>query len=81
VLQDRNQTCGDPEDNFRTIAAYWTSYAQSIGFKDTVFGSKDVAAMMILMKVSRLATSPGKLDHWVDIAGYGACGADVSKAS
>jgi hypothetical protein len=38
----------------------------------------DVAAMMILMKVSRITTSPGKEDNWVDIAGYAACGAEVT---
>jgi len=81
VLHDRNATHGDPEDNFKTIAEYWTSYARSIGFKDITFTSKDVAAMMVLMKVSRLATSPEKLDHHVDIAGYAACGAQCAKAS
>lgn len=76
VTQDRNKDYGDPEDNFSTIAEYWWTYLHSKNlFADTgVLTATDVAAMMILMKCSRLATNPDKEDHWVDIAGYAACG-------
>lgn len=37
---------------------------------------KDVAIMMMQLKMSRLSWSPWKRDHWVDIAGYAACGWD-----
>lgn len=36
----------------------------------------DVAIMMTLLKTSRLAWSPTKEDHWIDSAGYSACGAE-----
>lgn len=36
----------------------------------------DVAIMMNLLKTSRLAWSPTKEDHWIDTAGYAACGAE-----
>lgn len=36
----------------------------------------DVGAMMILLKISRSCVSPGKGDHWVDLAGYAACAYD-----
>lgn len=78
VTKDRNQDYGNPEDNFSTIANYWTTYLQSkhlIPRSENLVAS-DVAAMMILMKCSRLATSPNKLDHWIDIAGYSSCGGD-----
>jgi len=42
-----------------------------------LIGPEDVAIMMTLLKVSRLSWSPEKRDHWVDIAGYAACGADT----
>ena len=77
VTQDRNKDYGDPEDNFQVIAQYWYSYLGSRGLIDVGAGlltATDVAAMMILMKCSRLATSPDKEDHWTDIAGYAACG-------
>lgn len=68
VSKDRNTDYGDPEDNFRDIAELWSVYK---GFD---FTAHDVAVMMILVKVSRLKTSPDKEDHWIDIAGYAACG-------
>lgn len=36
----------------------------------------DVAIMMAQLKMSRLSWSPHKYDHWVDLAGYAACGWD-----
>jgi len=37
-----------------------------------------VPVMMILLKISRLAHTPGNADHWVDIAGYCAIGAECA---
>jgi hypothetical protein len=34
----------------------------------------DVAALMMLLKISRLSWTPNKADHWLDIAGYAGCG-------
>lgn len=33
--------------------------------------------MMSLLKIARTATGAAKLDNWVDIAGYAACGAEL----
>jgi hypothetical protein len=38
----------------------------------------DVAWMMVLLKASRSTVSPTKFDHYVDAAGYAACGADCA---
>ena len=38
--------------------------------------SRDVAVMMILLKIARVASSK-KSDNWVDIAGYAACGGEI----
>lgn len=49
--------------------------------KDYLVGqisAEDVAIMMMLLKVSRLSWSPDKRDHWVDAAGYAACGAQCA---
>jgi hypothetical protein len=40
----------------------------------------DIAAMMVLMKVARLAETPNHADSWRDVAGYAACGARASGA-
>ncbi len=82
ITKDRNTTHGEPEDNFRTIAGYWNYYLRSIGIDFINVGRTlechDVAAMMILMKISRLATSPEVADHWIDIAGYAGCGGGIA---
>ena len=57
VLHDRNATHGEPENNFRDIAAYWSIYLKQ------EIKPHDVAAMMILVKVSRVTTSPGSPDR------------------
>lgn len=79
VLSDRNADYGDPEDNFADIAALWTEYVRMQTphhLRDMVepFSRTDVAVMMVLTKIARAVTSPCKADHWVDIAGYAACG-------
>ena len=78
VCGDREQDYGSPENNFATIANLWTNYLNA-EFKSFNFmlGPGDVAAMMILLKVSRIASGNGKNDNWVDIAGYSACGGEL----
>ena len=38
---------------------------------------KDVAAMLGLLKIARVATGHGKADNWIDLAGYAACGGEL----
>lgn len=80
VMKDRNATHGDPEDNFNNIAKYWNAYFQSKDPKPIMkeITPTDVAALMILVKMSRLSTSPSHPDHWIDIAGYAACGGGIA---
>lgn len=75
VCGDREQDYGTPENNFAIIADLWTAYLE------TPICKRDVAAMMILLKVARIATSNimGTDDTWVDIAGYAACGAEIGE--
>lgn len=76
TTSDRNAAYGKPEDNFANIAAYWSSYLTQSTKVDIVINPQDVAHMMILMKVARLATNPSHYDSLLDIAGYAACGED-----
>lgn len=66
----RDQQYGQPEDNFALIGKLWSDYL------GTEIKAHDVAALMMLLKVARVKTAPDKQDHWVDIAGYAACGFD-----
>ena len=76
VCGDREQDYGSPENNFRTIANLWTCYLA----KDklvAVIEPKDVAAMLALLKIARIASGNAKADNWVDLAGYAACGGEI----
>lgn len=72
VNGDRNNSYGDPKQDFARTATMWGAY---LGVE---VEPHDVAAMMALLKVSRIRWSPNKKDHWVDGAGYFACGADCA---
>lgn len=76
VCGDREQDYGSPEDNFRTIANFWTEYLEARGYQVAV-QSHDVAAMLGLLKIARIASGHGKEDNWVDLAGYAACGGEL----
>jgi len=68
---ERQDMYGEPEDNFAKIAEFWTTY------KGVDFTAHDVAMMMSLLKVARIATGAGKRDSYVDLCGYAALAADM----
>jgi hypothetical protein len=72
----RQNNYGSPENCFQTIADFWNTYF--IHKKSCFISPKDVAAMMVLMKVSRLCNDINHEDSWIDIAGYAANGVEVS---
>ncbi len=71
VCGDREQDYGSPENNFRRIAEFWTTY---LGFD---VSTVDVAAMLAMLKIARIASGNAKEDNWVDLAGYAACGGEL----
>lgn len=68
----REQDYGTPEDNFSVIAKFWTAY---LGMLVTPV---DVAMMMALLKIGRIATGAETADSFVDLAGYAACGGELA---
>ena len=72
ICKDRNEQYGEPEDNFKRIAVFWSNYL------DREITSADVAVMMVLFKAARVSASPDKADSWVDMAGYALCGAECA---
>ena len=71
VCGDREQDYGSPEDNFTRIARFWQEYLLY------PVSAKDVAAMLALLKIARIASGHAKADNWVDLAGYAACGGEI----
>ena len=71
VCGDREQDYGSQEKNFERIADFWQDY---LGYPVT---PRDVAAMLALLKIARIATGHDKEDNWIDLAGYAACGGEL----
>lgn len=74
VTVDRAATHGAVEDSFARIAALW-----SVRLGVSV-SADQVAILLIDLKTVRAWGNPGHADNWVDIAGYAACGGEVSGA-
>lgn len=74
VTGTRQQTYGEPEDNFGTIAQMWEAY---LGIP---ISAMDVSMMMVLLKVARVSGRPDltTIDNFIDICGYAACGGEVA---
>ena len=72
VMGSREAQYGPPDKNFKRIADLWSTY---LGVPVAPY---DVAAMMVLMKTTRLRETPAHTDSWVDIAGYAACGVEIA---
>ena len=72
---------GAPEDNFREIAYLWNWWHKQrlLRCKDlgTELKGYDVAVMMALLKVARLATGTATNDSFIDAEGYLALAFDM----
>lgn len=77
VCTDREGQYGSPEDNFGLIAKMWSEYLRATTGKEIEVSAHDVAAMMCLLKIARIATGAPKADSWIDLAGYAACGGEI----
>lgn len=82
VNGERDQQYGNPENNFKLIADFWMMYLNNCGASHAkvYIRPEDVAAMMSLMKLARIATGQPKPDNWIDLAGYAACGGEIEDA-
>lgn len=78
VCGQRETDYGTPEDNFKAIAKLWEAYLNKACTRgvNVRVEAKDVAVMMALLKIARIARGGGKADNWIDLAGYAACGAE-----
>ena len=77
VCGDREQDYGTPERSFQAIANLWADYLQACGVQIDFLEPHDVAAMLALLKIARIASGHAKEDNWIDLAGYAACGGEI----
>lgn len=78
VTGEREQQYGSPENNFRAIANLWMDYLAAAGMPIEITPS-DVAIMMALLKVARIASGRKHDDNYVDACGYFACAAELAE--
>lgn len=76
VTKDRAASHGDMENNFSRIGALWTAHLADRLERPIV--ASDVALMMGLLKIARAGSNPNHLDNWIDLAGYAACGGELT---
>lgn len=81
VCGQRQQDYGTPEDNFTTIGYMWSACLRAahpnLNIALNEVTPKDVAVMMSLLKVARIATGSSP-DSFVDLAGYAACAGEIA---
>lgn len=83
VCGQRETDYGTPENNFKAIAELWEAYLNKACTRgvNVRVEAKDVAVMMALLKIARIAAGGGKADSWIDLAGYAACGAECERVT
>lgn len=77
ICGDREASYGSPETSFRAVANLWIDYLAGKGIYIDL-DPTDVAAMMALLKIARIATGGAKADNWIDLAGYAAIGGELT---
>lgn len=73
---DRDKEYGDPKENFDRFRAMVNAF---LGKRiEGGLTATDVSAVLSMLKLSRLAHDPNKLDSWRDLVGYGALGFEMA---
>lgn len=79
TMGDRDVAYGKPEDNFERIRLHINAMLiNRFGPTAPTLTRADVAMIGIYFKTGRLEGNQSHHDSWVDVAGYAACGGEVS---
>jgi hypothetical protein len=76
VNADREAEYGSPEQNFKVIAELWNVYLTDRVYP--LIKPEDVANMMALLKIGRIASGHKKADNYIDLAGYAAIAGELA---
>ena len=67
----REEDYGSKQINFERIAEFWTTYLKNKDLKGGYqLSVRDVGALMILLKMARIAHTENHADSWIDMEGY-----------
>jgi hypothetical protein len=72
VSTDRSKTHGDKKVNHQNIAKLWSA---SLDFN---ISPKDVAILMVLLKLARTKAGQHNIDDYVDACGYSAIAGELN---
>lgn len=81
ICGDRQQDYGEPADSLRAVGELWKTFLRERCVSegaDICIEPEDVAVMMCLLKIARIATGRIKADNWIDLAGYAALGGELA---
>ena len=70
VCTDREQQYG----SFALIARLWREYLDT----NKPITAHDVAVMMALLKIARIASGQKKADNYIDLCGYASCAGEIA---
>jgi hypothetical protein len=73
---DRAATHGSAENSFQAIGGAWEWWGSVR--KPGPYNAYDVACMMVLFKLARMAGNPGHIDSAIDAAAYAALAGEIA---
>ena len=73
IHRDRNDSYGEPTDNFERIAMGW-----NIIVNDGKITPDKVALCMVWLKIARLVQTPNDVDGYTDICGYASIAGELA---
>ncbi len=73
----RNTTHGEKERSFSVIAGLWNAYLTGKRIPSQIT-ARDVAQMMVLLKIARSIQGEPHPDHFMDEAGYSAIAGEIA---
>ena len=73
VATDRELTHGNKKINHDNIAKMWSAYL------DRDISGRDVALMMVLLKVARTKAGSHNTDDYIDMVGYSSIAGELSE--
>lgn len=76
VTKDRAGTHGEAENSFKAIAGAWGWWLSTR--TSGPLTAYDVACMMTLFKVARMAGNPAHIDSAIDAVGYAAIAGEIA---
>lgn len=77
ICGEREKDYGDSNSSLDNIAVAWSAYLSAYTGNEIEIEASDVACMMVMLKCIRQCHGEGKMDNFIDMAGYAAIGGEA----